>query len=442
MELTLLAVIVALAVAVLFLAMSTRRGQSSTPGNEPAGLVPSTPSSVEPSALEGLKIVRRDDHSELVLGDQALMSLERWTPSADVQLEVISGTFAAWIGTMLDNPRVLEYIAGERWVLAKVPQAIRDGGKWMSSGGVQKAVALQPDSHLWAAIPQLVRGGAAVGGAAVLGPAIIGGVAIAYAHQQITDGIQRVEARINDLDRRMQASDLGIIDGSRRLLREMEEWGPPHSWPEQLRWELAVRRAALDPVCFVQRARVDQLLAAMSKDGTKFVGLGAEERAELEHSLEVLSLATMTRAQIGFATTMVLLDSADAPFGLERLSRLTEDFVSEMNLLVEDLQAVLDGERPGRIVSLTKRLTLIHRRKVAPTERVVAKLLDDLVEVAAAVDGGADSTLVFSVQDGELQVASPQFALGTGTDADDAARLAGELDRAARIQALAEPESG
>ena len=430
MEPVLVATIVILAITVLVLAGLVLRRPAGSPEEPGPGTdlvpVPST-AELERSARDGLKVVPGDQGSELRLGDVPLMSLERWTPSGADELQPIEGTFAAWIGTMLDNPRVLEYIAGERWVLAKVPQAIRDGGTWMNSGGIPKAIALEPGSNVFAAIPQLVRGGAVMGTAAALGPAIIGGVAVAYAHHEITAGIERIEQRISGLERRMQAADLGIIDGSRRLLQEMEEWGPPHRWPEQLRWELAVRRAALDPVCFTQRANVDRLLSAMLKDGKKFVGLKEEERAELERSLEALSLATMTRAQIGFATTMVLLDSADAPFGLARLSRLTEEFVGELSAIVDDLQAALDGERPGRIGSWKNRLTLAHSRRHVPTEQVVTQLIEDLAAVAAAVDGASGSTLVLSVEDGELHVATPQFALGPGNPTEDATTLANAL---------------
>lgn len=439
MEPVLAAMIVVLAIAVLVLAgLVLRRPAADPTSPEPgSGLVPVAPGALEATARDDLEVVVGPAGSQLVLGDVPLMSLERWTPSSANSLQPIEGTFAAWIGTMLDNPRVLEYIAGERWVLAKVPQAIKDGGTWMNSGGIPKAIALQPGSNVFAAIPQLVNGGAVMGAAAALGPAIIGGIAVAYAHHEITAGIERIQQRISGLERRMQAADLGIIDGSRRLLREMEEWGPPHRWPEQLRWELAVRRAALDPVCFTQRATVDRLLSAMTKDGKKFVGLTADERSELQRSLEALSLATMTRAQIGFATTMVLLDSADAPFGLERLSRLTEEFVSEMGTIVDDLQAALDGERPGRIGTWKDRVTLVHRRKHVPTELVVTQLIEDLASVAAAVDGAADSTLVLSVTDGQLQIATPQLALGPGTETDDATKLAEALQQDEARQAKA-----
>lgn len=416
-----------LVVAVILLVGLLRRsalGESPDPG---AAVEPVDPSPV-PTARADLAITSSADHWDLRLGDQPLMSLERWHPSAGEATSAMSGTFAAWIGTMLDNPRVLEFIAGERWVLAKVPQAIRDGGKWMESGGVAKAVARGPGTSQFGKIAELVPGGAAVGAAAALGPAIIGGAAIAYAHHEITAGLDRIENRIGDLDRRMQAADLGIIEGSRRLLREMEEWGPPHRWPEQLRWELAVRRAALDPVCFTQRATVDRLIQAMLRDGEKFVGLNADQRADLQQSLEVLSLATMTRAQIGFATTMVLLDGHDAPFGLERLNRLTLDFTEEMRDIVDDLQAALDGERPGRVGELKNKITFKNRKKIAPTEAVVADLLTDLAAVASAVDGERESAIVLTVEDGELQVAVPQRALDPGEERTDAQVLKAAID--------------
>ncbi len=412
MEVAVVAVAAVLAVAVLILALVLWREMPRSASEPTDGPFTAPSRSLELSARANLAVVEHDDCADLLLGDVRLLSLEPWAPEPASQIVPITGTFSTWIGSMLDNPRVLEYIAGERWVLAKVPQAIRDGGEWMVSKGTPKAVARQPGSSQWAAIPELVRGGASTGTAAALGPAIIGAVAVAYAHHEITAGLDRIEGRVKDLEGRLQAADLGIIEGSRRLLREMEEWGTPHRWPEQLLLELAVRRVALDPVCFTQRAAFDRLAAAMRKNGKQFNGLAADERAELERTLKTLSLAIMTRAQIGFATTMMLLDGVDAPFGLERLSRLTQDFVDEMTRIVDDLQTVLDGERPGRIGSLRNQVLRIHQRKIAPTEKVVTELLAALAEVTASISEEDDRSLVLSVRDGQLELGTPQLALG------------------------------
>ena len=91
----------------------------------------------------------------------------------------LSGTYATWIGALLDNPRVLEFVAGQRWVLAKVPDAIRQGGTWMKSGHAQSSRARGPGSNQWAAIADLVGYGEAVGTVAALGPAVIGAIAVA-----------------------------------------------------------------------------------------------------------------------------------------------------------------------------------------------------------------------------------------------------------------------
>jgi hypothetical protein len=236
----------------------------------------------------------------------------------------------------------------------------------------------------------------------------------AYAHQQIAAGIQRVEEGIQAIDRRLQAGDLGVVDGSRRLLVEMEEWGPPHRWPDQLRTELAVRRASLDPVCFAQRAAVEHLVASMLKDGQKFRGLDAEDRATLERSMEILTVATLTRAQITLATTMILLDSEDAPFGLERLNHLTSEFVEELELLAAALQTALDGKRPHLVARAFDRIPM--RRKLESTERVVGELLETLRDVAGGVGGAEETEVLLAIEDGSIVVATPPLELGPGTD--------------------------
>lgn len=399
--------VLVLAVAVLVLGLlvfwqllASNRSDASLPSSELVHLGAASPPTNE-SSRNQMEVVANGQSFELRLSDKALMQLEPIRYEMLPSRTALSGTYAQWLGALLDNPRVLEFIAGQRWVLAKVPDAIRQGGSWMASGDTLKAVARAPGSSQFAGIADLVGGGAALGTAAALGPAVIGAVAVAYAHHRIEAAVQKVDSRLRDLDRRFRDADMGVITGGRRLVEEMAEWGPPHLWPQQLRFELAVRRAALDPVCFAQRREVERLVAAMLKNGEKFVGLDRERRDQLLQETQVLGLATMVKAQLDYTTTMVLLDCEAAPFGLERLERTSESFVDDMGGLSSSLQAAIDGKRPNIIAPRA------YRRSRA-TEPAVGHLLGELARVTEAVGRADDTTLVLSIgAAGELEAAVP-----------------------------------
>lgn len=159
--------------------------------------------------------------------------------------------------------------------------------------------------------------------------------------------------------------------------------------------ELAVRRAALDPVRHAQRRRVDRLVAEMLKGGTRFVGLDQEHRHELLDAFGALSRATLVHAQLEISTVMVLLDSAHAPFGLERLEAAEARFVNEMRQLGDDLQAALDGRRPRAYVQTRTWL------KARATER---ELQPVIAEIARAVDhlgSDQDDSVVLAITVGD-----------------------------------------
>jgi hypothetical protein len=364
-----------------------------------------------PNSRNQMEIVAVGPSFELRLADKALMQLEPIRADLVPKSEPLSGTYAQWLGALLDNPRVLEFIAGQRWVLAKVPDAIRQGGSWMVSGDTLKAVARAPGSSQFAGIADLVGEGAALGSAAALGPAVIGAVAVAYAHHRIEAAVAKVDERLRHMDRRFRDADMGAIAGGRRLVEEMAEWGPPHLWPQQLRFELAVRRAALDPVCFAQKREVEGLVTAMLKNGEKFVGLDRERRNQLLQETQVLGLASMVKAQLDYTTTMVLLDCEAAPFGLERLELTSQSFVEDMGTLAASLQAAIDGKRPNILAPRTW-------RRSRATEPAVSHLLAELARVTDAVGSADDTTLVLSVNAaGELEAAVPVDATESEAEA-------------------------
>ncbi len=399
---------VALAVAVLVLVVAlgaALRGAGTTRTIDEVGrgLVPldqSTTPAVQNPRNE-LQVVSAGPAYELRLADTPLMRLDPIRYEDLPERTKLSGTYATWIGALLDNPRVLEFIAGQRWVLAKVPDAIRQGGAWMKSGDTLKAVARAPSGSQFAAIADLVGGGAALGTVAALGPAVIGAVAVAYAHHQIEAAVQRVDVRIQEMDRRFRDADMGVITGGRRLVEEMAEWGPPHLWPQQLRYELAVRRAALDPVCFAQRREVERLVAEMVKREETFVGLDPERRERLQQSIEVLGLATMVKTQLDYTTTMILLDCEAAPFGLDRLALTSQTFADEMNALGTSLQAAIEGRRPKIIAPRAYR----RSRATAPA---VEHLLGEIGRVTDSLGDSRETMLVLSIGPaGELEAAVP-----------------------------------
>lgn len=204
-----------------------------------------------------------------------------------------------------------------------------------------------------------------------------------------------------DSDRRFRDADMGVITGGRRLVEEMAEWGPPHLWPQQLRYELAVRRAALDPVCFAQRREVERLVAEMVKREETFVGLDPERRERLQQSIEVLGLATMVKTQLDYTTTMILLDCEAAPFGLDRLALTSQTFADEMNALGTSLQAAIEGRRPKIIAPRAYR----RSRATAPA---VEHLLGEIGRVTDSLGDSRETMLVLSIGPaGELEAAVP-----------------------------------
>src|SRR5690606_900442 len=129
-------------------------------------------------------------------------------------------------------------------------------------GEVSRSIvqSLPANTNDLAAMLNLAVGGTAALSATALGPAIAGVAAAAYAHHVLTAAMDRVEVRLDAIEDRLRNADRGVIEGARQLADEMTDWGPPHLWPQQLRFELAIRRAALDPVCYVQRKVVEQLI--------------------------------------------------------------------------------------------------------------------------------------------------------------------------------------
>lgn len=414
--------LVALAVAVLVLGVAfgvaLLRGRPTTTEDEGRHAIEAVPpdrtaTAVVQNPRDQLHVVSVGPAYELLLAETPLMHLDPIRYEELPERTRLSGTYATWIGALLDNPRVLEFIEGQRWVLAKVPDAIRQGGSWMKSGDTLKAVARGPGTTQFGGIADLVGGGAALGTVAALGPAVVGAVAVAFAHHQIEAAVRRVDVRLQEMDRRFRDADMGLITGGRRLVEEMAEWGPPHLWPQQLRFELAVRRAALDPVCFAQRREVERLVADMLKRGEKFVGLDPERRSKLQQETEVLGLATMVKTQLDYTTTMVLLDCEAAPFGLERLALTSQAFAEDMNALGASLQAAIDGRRPKIIAPRSYR----RSRKTAPE---VEYLLGEIGRVTDSLGDARETTLVLSVgAAGELEAAVPTEDLRTDDESAD-----------------------
>ncbi len=393
-----------LAGAVLILvAMLLRRERSLGSANSHELAVVESPSEeLEQKARTRLEVVPDGTSFELRLAGAPLMQLEP-VSFDDLPARVpASGTHAQWIATLLDNPRVIEFVGGQRWVVAKVPQAIRDGGRWMQTAdGATKAVARAPGSGQYAAIADLVGGGAALGSVVVLGPAVIGAAAAAYAHHRIEAAIAEVHQQLKEIDLRMRDADMGVITGARRLIEEMTEWGPPHAWPQQLRIELAVRRAALDPVCFSQRREVERLISAMLHKGEKFIGLDEERRNVLARETQVLCLGTMVKAQLDYTTSMVLLDCDAAPFGLERLDLISRGFSEDMDQLRSSFQAAIDGKRP-LILNPRKYTTA---RRTAPA---VEQMMERVVGITSALSTAEEPTLILSIaDDNRLEISVP-----------------------------------
>jgi hypothetical protein len=386
---------------VVVLVLSLRRRPLDGPGT---GLVPSGQRALVPATGDGqpeLDIVGVGERFELRLAEQPLMTLEPLRHTPDRPALEMGATFVLWLGSLLNSPSVVEFLTGQRWVLARVPETIRRGGQWLTTtDGYTKTIALEPGGTKFAEIADIARGGTAVGAAAALGPAVIGATASAFAYYAIDSALHSIRDRLDSIDDRLANAEMGTIRGAQDFLVELTEWGAPRSWPQQLRTELAIRRAELDPVCFVRRAEVDRLVREMVTRGQRFVGLSEEERHELAHETRVLSTACMVRAQLDLATTMLLLDSEDAPFGLERLNRSADRFVDEMEGLRTSFQAALDGKWP-MILNPVAHMKAI---KAAP---VIETLIDELGLLTSVLSTRAETEVLLSVESGRIQLALP-----------------------------------
>lgn len=371
---------------VVTLAISRRAAATATPVGEellPTGTV--TP------ARDRLQVVATDTTYELSLDKQWLMTFEPVAQSDLPARAPLATTYAAMLASLLDNPQIAEVLTGGRYVLAKVPDVIRDGGRWMTSAdGVTKAVALAPDTRRIAALPTLVTGGAAAGTAAVFWPAVIGVAAAALAQQQLSSALAGFHRRLLGIENRLRDADLGVVRGAQRLVDQVAEFGPPHLWPEQLRFELAVRRAALDPVCFAQLREAERLIDEGRLSGT--------DRERLERGVGTLVEATLVRAQLDLATTMILLDGGDAPFGLERLGAAQEEFARDLGALHELVEAALPEAPLGRI----------RHPDTSRTISTLEGLHDELTAIHVGLH--TDRDLVLSMPDGEtltIEVTEP-----------------------------------
>jgi hypothetical protein len=346
-----------------------------------------------------LEVAQGIDGRELRLNGQALLSFDLASEISVAQRKRTSLPYAVFFGKLIEQPGVLEVLSGGRFVVARVPEGIRKGTTAFrtSKDGVTKAVEIskktgQVTSHL-----NLVGGGAAVGAAAVFAPAIIASAATAQAQHRIEAAIEDLQVTLDEMGERLRDADLGVVLGARELLAEVGEWGPAHLWPEQLKWELAVRRAALDPVWYTLRRELERTVDRMVKNGTKFVGLHNEEHDELRRKAYELTLALLVRAQLDYSTALVLVDSEDAPFGLERLDRIEALFREDLQSLQAMFESAINGSRPLRLTNAS--------RRAKRTEAHVQGVIEYLVERISDLENSADDSLVLSLApDGAILV--------------------------------------
>jgi hypothetical protein len=105
------------------------------------------------AARDRLEIVEGGDVVELRLDGSRLMTLEAMPVDVAGALVPLNGAYAEMLGSLLSNNRLLEFVAGQRWVLARVPDALRQGGAWMTTAeGATKAIAIGAGSSQIAAI--------------------------------------------------------------------------------------------------------------------------------------------------------------------------------------------------------------------------------------------------------------------------------------------------
>lgn len=302
----------------------------------------------------------------MLLNDLAIMTL---SPHGAPPRKPLGGTFSLWLAELLGSERILEFVSGQRWVIAKVPSIVGKGGRWLESNGVMKSVVVDADTSRFLAVADLVGGSAALGSVAALGPAMIGALAGAASYYRIVSALDRIQHDLGALQDRTRHADLGAVLGGRRFIGELDEWGPPHRWPQQLRYELAARRVALDPVCSSLQQEVTQVLAQVQDWSDSALKRASTEPSNrmvdtVDHYVE----ATMVKAQIDTATAMVLLDCEAPPFGLGRLAMRAAEFSRDIDRVFGAIEAATLGEEPARIRVRARRhyqgLTETAARKV------------------------------------------------------------------------------
>jgi hypothetical protein len=144
----------------------------------------------------------------------------------------------------------------------------------------------------------------------------------------------------------------------------------------------------------------------------KFSGLPKDQRMRIEHETSVLALATMARAQLDYATTMILQNCAAAPFGLDRLRAVERNFTMDLEASRTSLGRSRDGDRRlcGRDPGGT-------REKTAPLVEASVDLLDALL---ASLSEDTESKLALSLaQNGSLELAMPAEAIALPQRTDD-----------------------
>ena len=376
------------------------------------GLTPGPADRAAPQAHRSqLEVTKRGESHELRLNGSFLMSLIAMEDAKKPTRQRIEGSYGLFLGSLLDTPSVVDFVAGQRLVLARVPDAIRQGGKWLQAAdGTMKTIATQAGSTRFAAVANVVKGGTATGSAVALGPAVIGAATVAYALHKIEATLKEIHGKLDTIAYRMRDSEIGVILGARRLVLEAAERGPPHLWPDQLRFELAVRRTALDPVCFAQRRELERLVHEMTNKNGTFLGLDETRRAQFANEARVLASATLVRAQLDYATTTILLDCETAPFGLDRVAAAEASFRSELSWMRTNLQAAIDGKQPSLV-------RLPTRRRSNKSRPLVQDALSEIIELAGELEENGAVELVLSVDENRSLII--EIASDSGSQDDD-----------------------
>ena len=376
-------VVGALAVAVVVLARSRYFGDTAS-----TDLVPAPQLDVRPAGDE----VGPDADLALWWDERPVMTLTRLDDRELPSITPVAGSVSTLLAGFLDDPKVRDLLAGDRFAVVRVPDALRSHG-WVRRVDGQTVSVLRDPAGRFAGFPTLIGGA----GAAVVAPAVAAAVVAAFAQnqlestmRQLRQGMERIEARLDDVEH-------GVIIAAQTQMNRIG--ASTTGWSELTVAEVAAHRASLERVYATARRRVDRHLELL-KSGDRFPQLEPGQVQEIQRDFVLLTDAGLVRGQMELQSVLAML-GGDAPdAALERLAQAEEALRNELATLSRDLVAVTARAEPGWINPMGRRRAISAKSELGQTLAGLDDMVVDLSETG-------DAELVVHTVAGQLEVGVP-----------------------------------